>query len=201
MKREKIQELIEAEAADRKFLDPVKLENTHHEIVKKTHRVIKEMVELNHLEALCEGDKFSDFEKMFRGKHNPDRTSLRAVVQIRGNGSVTCDWRIAKIVRVDDRWRVFSNAIRRLSNGNYSKRIFDRNPEWVQILGPEIEDQFRIIRRRNTILAAIRELLYEYDRLSKKLYDTNPASTYREELRQEITNGKNLNKILSQENL
>lgn len=53
----------------------------------------------------------------------------------------------------------------------YSNSIFEKEPIWVQKLGPEIEDRFELLRKEQKTLTAMKRLIGTLDSLQAKQFD------------------------------
>ena len=67
--------------------------------------------------------------------------------------------------------RDFGKYIKKGVKERYSNSIFEKEPIWVQKLGPEIEDRFELLRKEQKTLTAMKRLIGTLDSLQAKQFD------------------------------
>lgn len=100
-------------------------------------------------------------------KKNPENSYLGTRVRIIG-GSLVFEWHKRKVRK--------GNAVSSSSSGyqaiylkkgkgdRYSDRIFSSEPEWAQVLGKDIEDNYEILRERAKKLGMIKRAINSYSK-------------------------------------
>lgn len=98
-------------------------------------------------------------------KESPDSSYLGTRVR-RVNDSLVIEWHIRKPAKGAGKDNYYAKYLKKGSSERYSDRIFDKEPEWAQTLGKEIEDSYEVLRSRSKRLGAMKKSITYYLRLS-----------------------------------
>lgn len=207
MNRNDIKEIIEAGTDEPFYVDGLEMERYEHELIAEAQRACLLLCEANYADGLQRGRNFLYIEKQHRDRDDPDRTSYRTRVRFRYGTTVQAEWYVAKLVKRQvkningqstEQWKVQREEPKRKDNGDYSEHMFKNSPQWVQYCGKEIEESYKIIRRRNAVLSEIRDKLYELDRLNRKLFDLDETIGDRQTQRPDPINQEYVQKLVEE---
>lgn len=177
----------------RALLNPVELENALHKLVRLMLAAVDEVMDAMLCEAETTADRFFVAEKAAREGENSEATRLRCRTRLTPSKTLEITWSKLinfpinpnsqfrnKNIRVFDRVGRDGQCIKQMYKSiyirkgrewRYSIRDLGNEPQWAKKFLSDCEDQNEQLRRKSEIMAKIRRLLYQFDRMTTAYYD------------------------------